>query len=511
MTESEAVSHEDRHRKDGTEVWQRELEDIVRTVVWSPKGDFVLAGTVADQKVTLLDARPSAHVIGMVVWSRRCDGQVESLAYHPDGKCVAIGTGRYKVTVADAQTSNKLWEKRLSGGVQCLSFTATGYQLVAGLGLPQQKIVMMDVAEGDIIWQHDMGDWIRTLMYYPTVHHIKGNRLLIGTATTYHLMLLNAPDKSTPSTQWTLNLDARVESVAYSIDGRRVAAAAGVKVFCVDEMSGSKVWSKKLGSGGVQSVRFAPSCRHLAATSSDEKVFVLDVHSGDTVWTKDMHCSSMVLDFAPSGDFLAVGTSSFRVIVISFRHTARSASSLVQKARPEAREAQGERPGTALTAGGASVLGMSRPGTTAAGASLTLGATGLLAAAGGQRPSTANTWPQAAGGLFKATAPTWSGGWESRPSAQELGWGSTKSCLRKSKVRAQSLVRSTPILLGIPSDLREEWARYKDGSGAFGMSMMKDLPIPRATPADWYVPPMEGTALPGARAGASSGLGARPR
>lgn len=509
----ESVTHEDRHRKDGTTVWERELEDIVRALVWSPKGDFVLAGTVADQKAALLDCRPSAPTMGMVVWSRRCDGQVEALAYHPDAKSVAIGTGRYKVTLVEAHSNRTLWERRLQGCIGCLAFAATGYHLIAGVGAPMSQLVLLETEEGKTTWQVDLDDWFRTLAFYPHINSQKGSRLLVGTGTKHQLKLLNAPEKRsstqgwTPNTEWVLDLDARIESVAYATDGRKVAAAAGTKVFCVDELVGIVDWSKNTasminGGGGVQCIRFAPSCQHLAATSSDEKVFILDVHTGDTVWSRDMNSSSLVLDFSPNGNYIAVGTSNFRVVAISFRHTNSQGLSLVQtdpSLVSGGKKGATERSNSSLTSAAGGVVDM-RP----------VMKTGLAAA--GERPG-GSTWPSA--GAFRITAPTWGGSLGSeRPSAKELGRGSSKSSIWKTRVQSQSLTRSTPLLLGVPQDRREEWAQYnvmrmsqyaasRNGSDTFNPMSLKELPIPRAEPAGWIItdqaPVLRGPGLPGSR------------
>lgn len=105
--------------------------------------------------------------------------------------------------------------------------------------------------------------------------------------------------------------DDRIISLAYSPDGRWLAAGSGFRDSVVrlwDLRDGPRVYSLRGHAGWVRSVTFSKDSRFLASASSDQSARIWDVQSKSELRILRGHQSQLFsVDFGPDGDLLVTG------------------------------------------------------------------------------------------------------------------------------------------------------------------------------------------------------------
>jgi WD40 repeat protein len=102
--------------------------------------------------------------------------------------------------------------------------------------------------------------------------------------------------------------DAGVFSIAFSADGKLLAANRGLKVVVWQLPSGDVVQTMEGHTINVLSVAFSPDGRSIASASADESIKLWDVATGALVRTFTGHQGSVVfVGFAPDASYIVSG------------------------------------------------------------------------------------------------------------------------------------------------------------------------------------------------------------
>ncbi len=188
-------------------------------------------------------------------------GEVNSVAFSPDGKRLASGSYDNTVKVWDADKGTEL--RTLKGHrdyVYSVAFSPDGKRLVSASADKEVKV-----------WDVDRG--------------------------TLLLPLLGHTD--------------RVHSVAFSPDGKQIASASDDKTIKVwDADKGTETFTLKGHAGAVYSVAFSPDGKRLVSGSVDQTVKVWDADKGSLIRSLTGHAGSVwSVAFSPDGNRIVSGSN----------------------------------------------------------------------------------------------------------------------------------------------------------------------------------------------------------
>ena len=280
--------------------------NYVYSVSFAPDGKTLASGSL-DRTIKLWDARSGELLLSIDARgpNHKRKGHtdwVSSVAFAPDGKTLASGSGDKTIKLWDTRSGETL--RTLEGHrnwVSSVAFAPDGNTLASG---SEDKTIKL--------WDARSGALLRTL---------EGHTSLINSVAF-------APDGNTlasSSSDNTVKLwDARsgallrtleghtswVNSVAFAPDGKALASGSWddtIKLW--DARSGETLRTLEGHTSSVASVAFAPDGKTLASSSKDKTIKLWDVSSGELLRTLEGHTDSVwSVAFAPDGNTLASGS-----------------------------------------------------------------------------------------------------------------------------------------------------------------------------------------------------------
>jgi WD40 repeat protein len=230
---------------------------------------------------------------------------VESVAFSPDGKTLAAGSGNFI----------KLWDVSTGTDLRTLKGHSNLVRSVAFS--PDGKILASSSSDRTVkLWNISTGTELRTLIgHSEDVFSIAFNptgRILVSGDDDGKIKLW---DIATGKELRTLEVEGAASSVAFSPDGTTVAGA--------DSDGIVKLWRVATGTelrtlrwtAAILSVAFSPDGKTLASGSSDEMVELWDASTGTELRTLKMDGYVNSAIFSPDGRTIAAG-SSFGIVKV---------------------------------------------------------------------------------------------------------------------------------------------------------------------------------------------------
>jgi WD40 repeat protein len=251
---------------------------------------------IADQKISLV-ATLQGH-----------SDQVLSVAFSPDGKTLATGSG-YK----DKNNCLKLWDvgtgqkictiTQHSGGVSSIAFS------------PDGRTLAFDKSDTIKLWNVSTGQ---------EISHLKGHstqgvyiELIFSLAFSPDGKILASGSQDCTIKLWEVSSEREIStlkghrkyinSVAFSPDGKILASGSKDKTIKLWEVStGREITTLWEHSYGVSSVAFSPDGKTLASGGQDKTIKLWDVRTGQKISTFNGHLSYVSsVAFSPDGKTLA--------------------------------------------------------------------------------------------------------------------------------------------------------------------------------------------------------------
>ncbi len=238
------------------------------SVAFSPDGKRLAAGR--DKTVILWDV-DSRKTIATLEGHKDA---VNSVAFSPDGKCLASASKDKTVILWDVDSRKAIAPlKGHKGAVYSVAFSPDGKRLASASG--DKTVILWDVdSRKDITPLKGHKSWVSSVAFSPD-----GKRLASASADNT-VILWDVDSRKAIAT--LEGHKSTVNSVAFSPDGKRLASASADKTVILWDVDSRKAIATLEGhKSTVNSVAFSPDGKRLASASQDYIVILWDWNLGD--------------------------------------------------------------------------------------------------------------------------------------------------------------------------------------------------------------------------------------
>ena len=268
----------------------------VYSVAFSPDGRTLASGS-GDNTIRLWDAASGNNLHTLTGHGE----YVPSVTFIPDGKTVASGSGDQTIRLWDVASGNL--KRTLIGhsySVESVAFSPDGRTLASGSG--DNTIKLWDAASGNNL--HTLTEhraWVRSVTFSPD------GKTLASTGLDNTIRLWDVASGDLKKT--IAGLGMPVEEVEFTPDGKTVAACDEKAVKLWDVASGKLKRTLTGHSEYVMSVAFSPDGKTIASASYDKTIKLWDVASGTLKQTLAGHSDSVFsVAFSPDGKTIVSGS-----------------------------------------------------------------------------------------------------------------------------------------------------------------------------------------------------------
>ncbi|KAB0242961.1 protein kinase [Microcystis aeruginosa EAWAG127a] len=271
--------------------------DSVLSVAYSPDGRYLASGS-GDNTIKIWEVATGKELRTLTGHS----SGVYSVVYSPDGRYLASGGGDNTI---------KIWE--VATGKQLRTLTGHSSRSLSVVYSPDSRYLASASIDNSIkIWEVATGKELRTL-----TGHFSGVYSVVYSPDSRYLASASA-DNTIKIWEVATGKELRtltghsdsVWSVVYSPDGRYLASANADNTIKIWEVATGKQLRTLTGhSNSVPSVAYSPDGRYLASGSWDDTIKIWEVATGKQLRTLTDHSSGFwSVGYSPDGRHLASGS-----------------------------------------------------------------------------------------------------------------------------------------------------------------------------------------------------------
>jgi len=286
---------------DGRDLWQAR-EDMNKSFAVSRDGAKVATGNL-DSVVVVRDARS-----GRELWRRRLAGDfTAALLFSPNGRLLAtVGYSQFAVLAAD--TGNELFRSAIASANSAshpASFSADS-ALIAINSSPAP--VILDATTGTEIMRLPSGPATTNVEFNP------GSPGLLASSDDNGFVRLFEARTGRPV--WERNVGRTVRALAFSSDGRSLAASGFDSIARILDAGDGAETARIPLSDFARTLAFSGDGRWVASDSDDGSVRVFDSRTGRELW-RIAHANSVgSVTFSPDARLLATGDEDGTVRIV---------------------------------------------------------------------------------------------------------------------------------------------------------------------------------------------------
>ncbi|KAG8791363.1 hypothetical protein FRC12_009418 [Ceratobasidium sp. 428] len=314
-TNTYELSSSDSHREEAAAQPLSGHTRCVRSVAYSPDGACIASGS-DDNTVRIWNAR-TGKPVGRPLTGHT--SSVLSVAYSPDGAYIASGSTDKTIRIWGAHTSQPIGQPLTghTGYVYSVAYSPDGGYIASGSS--DNTVRIWNAHIGKSVGQPLTGhtDWVLSVAYSPDGAYI------VSGALDKTIWLWDVRTGQ-PAGQPLINHTSSVWSVAYSPDGAYIASGSFDNTI--------RIWGARTGTAVgqpltghtrlVYSVAYSPDDTCIASGSDDKTIWIWDARTGKPIGQPlGGHTSSLrCVSYSPDGAYI-VSSSDDRSIRIWFAPT----------------------------------------------------------------------------------------------------------------------------------------------------------------------------------------------
>ena len=269
----------------------------VNSVAFSPDGRTIASGS-DDDDIFLWDTITGQHAQTL----KRHTSRVNSVVFSPDGRTIVSASNDDNIFLWNAITGqHKQTLKGHRHDVNCVAFSPDGRTIVSGSD------------DNDIfLWNAITGQHIQTLEGHTrnvnSIAFSPDGRTIVSGDDGNNIFLWDAITGE--HTQTLEGHTDEVTSVAFSPDGRTiVSGSADNNIFLWDAITGKHTQTLEGHTDEVNSIAFSPDGRTIISGSDDDNIFLWNAITGEHTQTLEGHTSRVKsVAFSPDGRTIVSGS-----------------------------------------------------------------------------------------------------------------------------------------------------------------------------------------------------------